>query len=278
MWRIWGKSSVQNNQQGNKQEPIRSLPASWYRSPELFKLECRAIFSKRWILLTHSLRFSKAGDYLSFNVANMDFFLIRDREGNINGFHNICRHRAYPVVQNQAGCVSILSCKYHGWSYGLQGKLAKAPRFETVPEFDKSQHSLLPVNVHIDRAGFVWANLQAGEPEVHWTDDFAGVDEMPRMQEFNFSSEFRFDHCWPLMDVDANWKALIDNYNECYHCPTAHPLIAGVSDVSQYRVEPTAGRMEHHISNKSNTDQQFRRAITFFYPSTSVTVTYVLFC
>ncbi|KAB8274950.1 hypothetical protein BDV30DRAFT_225561 [Aspergillus minisclerotigenes] len=235
-------------------------------------LERRAIFSKRWMLLTHASRFTQQGDFLSFTVANFSFFLIRDRDGNINGFHNVCRHRAFPVVQTRSGSTSILSCKYHGWSYGLKGNLAKAPRFETVPEFDKSQHGLLPVHVHIDKAGFIWVNLQAGSPDVRWEDDFQRIDEQPRMQDFDFAGEYTFDHYWE-MDLDANWKGVIENYNECYHCATSHPLISGVSDLPRYRVEPTAGYMEHHIFNKEQTDAQFKRAITYFFPTTSVTVT-----
>lgn len=271
MWRLLGWTSKTDT------EPPRSLPASWYRSEAMYELERRAIFSKRWMLLTHSTRFSKAGDYLSFTIADFSFFLVRDRDGAINGFHNICRHRAYPVVPNREGTTSILSCKYHGWSYGLKGNLSKAPRFETVPDFDKSQHSLLPVHVHIDRVGFVWVNLQAGEPDVKWKDEFQTVDSEPRMQGFDFSSGgYKFDHTWE-MDVDSNWKLQIENYNECYHCATSHPLINGVTDIPRYRVEPSSNAryMEHHIINKGATDQQFQRAITYFFPTTSVTVTYV---
>jgi phenylpropionate dioxygenase-like ring-hydroxylating dioxygenase large terminal subunit len=134
----------------------------------MYQLARRAIFSKRWLLLTHSNRFVKHGDYLSFTVANFSFFLMQDQDGNINGFHNICRHRAFPVVQSRAGSTSILSCKYHGWSYGLKGNLSKAPRFETIPELDKIQHGLLPVHVRVDKAGFVWVNLQSGNPDVKW--------------------------------------------------------------------------------------------------------------
>ncbi|KAJ5085571.1 hypothetical protein N7532_010342 [Penicillium argentinense] len=267
MWRLfnWSSSSP-------AKEPPRGLPASWYRSEALYQLERRAIFSKRWLLLTHSSRFGKQGDYLSFTVANLSFFLVRDRDGNINGFHNICRHRAFPVVQSRSGSASILSCKYHGWSYALKGNLSKAPRFEMVPEFDKSHHGLLPVHVHIDKAGFVWVNLQAGDPEVRWDEEFQKIDEQPRMQDFDFADDYTFDHYWE-MDVDANWKGLIENYNECYHCATSHPLISGVSDLPRYRVEPNAGYMEHHIFNKEQTDSQFRRAITYFFPTTSITVT-----
>lgn len=260
-----------------KPEPKRGLAASWYRSPAMYQLERRAIFSQRWILVTHSLRFTEAGKFVSITFANFDFFLIRDRTGKINGFHNICRHRAYPVVEKKCGTASILSCKYHGWSYGFKGNLAKAPRFDTVPGFDKSQHNLLPIHVHVDKAGFVWVNLEAtadGEgPSVRWEDQFLNVDESDRMNKFDFDTEFTYDHAWD-MDLDANWKGLIENYNECYHCPTSHPLIAGVSDVSKYRVDPTSENiLEHTIVNKDPGVKQFRRTIIYFYPGTSVTIT-----
>jgi len=227
--------------------------------------------------MTHSLRFSKPGDYHAFNVAGLSFFLVKDRDGRINGFHNVCRHRAYPIVESQCGSASILSCKYHGWSYGLKGNLSKAPRFDTVEGFDKAQHSLLPVHVFVDSCGFVWVNLQAGEPEVKWTDDFDGVFDQGRMKEFDFSSEFKFDHYWE-QHLDANWKGIIENFNECYHCATSHALIAGVSDLTKYRVEPTKGRMEHVIVNKDLEDGQFRRSIIFFFPGTSVSVNNHFMC
>ncbi|KAI0123800.1 Rieske [2Fe-2S] iron-sulfur domain-containing protein [Xylariales sp. AK1849] len=269
MWRLLGYSSAD---QPEKPQSSRGLPASWYRSSSMYELERRAIFSRKWILLTHSIRLREAGDYISFTYAGFSFFLIRDRDGNINGFHNICRHRAFPVVRENSGTARVLSCKYHGWSYGLKGNLAKAPRFDTVDGFDKSQHGLLPIHVHIDKVGFVWANLQAGEPDVKWDSEFKGADEKPILKEFDFEGEFKFDHVWD-MEVTANWKGLIENYNECYHCPTSHPLIAGVSDLTKYRVELARGCLEHTIINKNMEDNRFRRSITFFPPCTSVTVT-----
>ncbi|KAL5043032.1 hypothetical protein BDW71DRAFT_216583 [Aspergillus fruticulosus] len=269
MWQLFGYASSTE-----KEQPRQSLPASWYRSEAMYQLERRAIFSKCWMLLTHSNRFTRAGDYLSFAIADFSFFLVRDRDGNINGFHNICRHRAYPVVQTREGTASILTCRYHGWSYGLKGNLAKAPRFETVHDFDKSANGLLPMHVYNDSVGFVWVNLQAGEPDIKWTKEFGTVDQEDRMRKFDFASDYKFDHSWE-MAVDSNWKLQIENYNECYHCATSHPLISGVTDLPKYRVEPSgnARYMEHHIVNKGCIDEQFQRAITFFFPGTSVTVT-----
>ena len=94
-----------------------ALPAIWYRSPALYELERRAIFSKQWLLTTHKNRLRKTGDYLRYEVAGLPFFLIKGRDGTIRGFHNVCRHRAFPVIRPKAedtGTKNILACYYHG--------------------------------------------------------------------------------------------------------------------------------------------------------------------
>lgn len=202
---------------------VRALPAQWYTSPEMFSLERRAIFSRKWLMTTHKLRFKNPGDWIRFEVAGFDIIIAKDRTNNINAFHNICRHRAYHVVEGEQGSSQILSCRYHGWSYGLNGKLAKAPGYQDLDGFDKSKNGLFPVHVHIDRNGFVWLNLDANEePEIAWSDDFEGVDTQKRYELYNFD-DYEYDHSWSI-DAGYNWKIAADNYNECYHCKTTHPV------------------------------------------------------
>lgn len=115
MNRIFGHmKSTDASEQANA--PSRSLPASWYRSDAMYQLERRAIFSKNWIVVSHQLRLTEPGQYIQLQEAGFSFFLLKDRQGNINGFHNVCRHRAYPLVQEKEGKVNILACKYHGMS------------------------------------------------------------------------------------------------------------------------------------------------------------------
>lgn len=90
------------------------MPASWYTNPDLYELERRAIFSKHWLLLTHKIRIPEIGAYRRYEMAGFNFFIIKDRKGEINAFHNVCRHRAYPVVEQSEGKAQILACKYHG--------------------------------------------------------------------------------------------------------------------------------------------------------------------
>lgn len=254
-------------------EEPRALPASWYRTEELYQLERRAIFSKRWLLCTHKLRFNKPGDFIRFEQAGYTFVLCMDKDGvTINGFHNICRHRAFPVVTKESGNASIFSCKYHGWSYGINGKLAKAPRFDSVPTFKKENHSLFPVHVHIDAVGFIWVNLDASpEPEVKWTDDFEGVDTQERFKHFDFS-QYKFDHVWG-MEGKYNWKTLADNYNECYHCQVAHPDVRNLADLSFYYTVSKPGYIQHFSRpRKGKEEDDIKIVSTYYFPNACMTV------
>lgn len=257
----------------NEKKPVRALPASWYTSPEMYELERRAIFSRRWLLITHKLRLTKAGDYLRYDVAGFQFILARDRQDNINGFHNICRHRAYPVVTEQKGTARIFSCKYHGWSYGLNGKLAKAPSYQELEGFDKEKNGLLPIHVHVDTNGFIWVNMDAKPvPEIAWKDAFDGVDVQERYKEFNFD-DYHFDHAWE-MDGPYNWKILSDNYNECYHCPTTHPDIPALADLEAYSVNTTASHIQHEVASKPEQIAAGMKVIpTYYFPNASCNAT-----
>lgn len=105
----------------NQSEPILegNFPASWYTEPLFYDFERRGIFSKHWLLTTHRLRLPDVGSYLRFELANFDFILVKNKEGNIQAFHNVCRHRAYPIIDKDtadAGTRRMLSCGYHGTS------------------------------------------------------------------------------------------------------------------------------------------------------------------
>ncbi|KAL5342060.1 ring hydroxylating alpha subunit-domain-containing protein [Aspergillus crustosus] len=236
----------------------------------MYSLERRSIFSKKWLLISHEPKLTETGTYLHVKEAGFSFFLIRDRQGKINGFHNVCRHRAYPLVQEDSGKVNILSCQYHGWSYGLNGNLVKAPQYQELEGFEKEENGLFPIHVHVDKLGFIWVNLDAAAtPSVRLEDDFKGVDEQPRLKPFDFS-QYHFDHAWDMVG-DYNWKTLADNYNECYHCPTGHPGIVQYTDLSKYWVETNAGHIQHYSTDHADHDGMGIIS-TFYFPNASMTV------
>lgn len=181
------------------------LPSTWYKSDDIYELERRAIFSKKWILLTHKMRFEQTGSWVRYAEAGFDFFLIRNAEGTIKGFHNICRHRAFPVVVKDNGQNNVLSCKYHGWSYGMNGQLAKAPLYQDLPAFDRSKNGLFPLHTHVDEKGFVWINMDAKtQPETAWNES----NRTARYSSFNLD-DYTFDHV--KQDTSSfNWKTLAD--------------------------------------------------------------------
>ncbi|KAJ5662893.1 hypothetical protein N7507_003624 [Penicillium longicatenatum] len=255
-----------------KDSPVRALPASWYKSPEMYELERRAIFSKRWLFITHSSRVKETGDWLRYEIAGFDFIITRDRQGNVNAFHNVCRHRAYPVVEKEgSGNSKILSCRYHGWSYGLNGKLAKAPGYKDL-EFNKDQNNLFRIHVKVDVNGFIWVNLDANEvPEIPWEEHFRDVDTQERYQEYNFN-EYDLDHTYEL-DGQYNWKILADNFNECYHCPTTHPDIPEFLNLNSFDSDLKAGHIQHHcISTPEQKAKGLYTASTYYFPISAMVV------
>ncbi|KAI9904309.1 hypothetical protein N3K66_000838 [Trichothecium roseum] len=247
-----GKSGTPKNDNA-RQEPsaVRGLPSSWYRSEAMHQLERRAVFSKRWLLVSHKLRFAQAGDYLRLTMAGFPIFL--------------------EPSTSSSGNAAALACRYHGWSYGFDGRLAKAPRYEELPSFAKSENDLFGIHVHVDKLGFVWVNLESAEtPSVPWSSTFAGVDEQERLSAFD-TSRYRFDHEWELPGA-YDWKTLAENYNECYHCPTGHPAVNGVTNLSRYWVETAGSHIQHFNVDKDDGTKGLGIYSTFFYPNASATL------
>jgi phenylpropionate dioxygenase-like ring-hydroxylating dioxygenase large terminal subunit len=239
----------------------------------MYQLERRAIFSRRWLLLTHKSRLLNPGDYLRYSVANYDIVVSKDRQGEIHAFHNVCRHRAYPVVEQDKGNAKIFSCKYHGWSYGLNGKLAKAPGYQDLQGFEKAENGLFPIHVRLDRNGYIWINMDSNPvPEVSWEEQFDTVDEQERLDDFNFD-DYVFDHTYN-MESNFNWKILADNFNECYHCKTTHPDLPDIANLETYDVKCSADHIQH---DPKTTDAQraagFGICSTYMFPNVSFTVT-----
>lgn len=251
---------------------VRALPGNWYTSEEMYQLERRAIFSRRWLILTHKSRLQKPGDWLRYNCANYDFVVSKDRNGEIHAFHNVCRHRAYPVVEKEEGNSKILQCKYHGWSYGLNGKLAKAPGYQDMQGFDKAKNGLFPIHVHMDPNGFIYINMDSNKvPEVSWDEQFRGTDQQERFNQFDFD-DYDFDHSY-TMEGDFNWKILADNFNECYHCKTTHPDLPDIANLETYDVNCSADHIDHDPkSSPEQVEKGMNICSTYLFPYSSYTI------
>ncbi|KAE8354757.1 hypothetical protein BDV28DRAFT_155925 [Aspergillus coremiiformis] len=185
-----------------------NFPAGWWGSKEVFELERRALFSKAWLCLSHRSRFTKAGDYQSYEVAGFPIFLILGKDGKVKAFHNVCRHRAYTVTKKQDGSSTVLGCRYHGWSYNTYGELTKAPHFDELPGFDRSQNGLFDIHTVTDAAGLVFVNLEAS-PTVSWVDTGL-LDSFLRKSKLNPQSIWIAGQ---TVVANFNWKMALGSKN-----------------------------------------------------------------
>ncbi|KZS96683.1 Rieske [2Fe-2S] domain protein, partial [Sistotremastrum niveocremeum HHB9708] len=250
-----------------------TLSSFWNRSDEVYELERRAIFSKVWLLVCHRIRLPNTGDYVSFEIAGFPFFLVKDREGKINAFHNVCRHRAFPIVTKESGNVPILGCRYHGWSYSHKGNLIKAPKFDEVPNFDKKTQSLFPIHVHVNEHGFVFVNFDSSPDPVSYEEHFKGIET----QWVSFDeTQFRYLWSWTL-DGDFHWSTFMDGYQECYHCRVAHPGFAETLELETYTVSPGSNFAAHQVKSKEGPGKDITPSFTFVFPIGGITITSGIF-
>jgi len=133
-----------------------TLPARWYSDPNVAELEHQRIFAHSWTLLCPEARLASPGDHVVGSSGRVPVLVTRDAAGELHGFVNVCRHRAHPVAMKD-GCRKLLQCRYHGWTYTLDGKLQNAPRMSREMDFDRSDLSLVPVAVDVWR-GFVFVS------------------------------------------------------------------------------------------------------------------------
>jgi phenylpropionate dioxygenase-like ring-hydroxylating dioxygenase large terminal subunit len=202
-----------------------TLPAQWYSDPAILRLEQERIFRRYWQYVGRADQVAEPGTWFSCFAGTIPIVVTRDRSASLNAFVNVCRHRGH-VIATGEGHRETLQCPYHAWTYGLDGKLRKAPRSERETEFDGETFSLLPVQ--IDSLGpllFVNPDPRAdpladalGPLAKHVA--AAGV-ELDRLR-------FRERREW---SIAADWKIAMENYLECYHCPVAHPGFSRMIDV-----------------------------------------------
>jgi choline monooxygenase len=188
-------------------------------------LERERIFSHSWQYAGPAEQVAAPGSYTATQAGNVPIVVTRDRDGVLHGLVNVCRHRAYTVARG-SGCRETLQCPYHAWTYELDGSLRKAPRSEREPSFDPEGLSLLPVSVG------TWGPFLFVNPDP----DAAPLEEtLGELPAIVAASGLDLDalryHSHHEVAIDANWKVALENYLECYHCPTAHQGFSKVIDV-----------------------------------------------
>jgi Rieske 2Fe-2S family protein len=210
-------------------EMMRTLPRSAYLSEAHYAREADRIFHREWFAVGRQEAAPAPGDYLHVEVAGESVIIVRSRSGALGAFYNVCRHRgsrlvmedAHPGEAGPAGRFKgSIRCPYHAWTYGLEGHLRNAPFLTESDGLRREQLSLYPVAVET-WGGFVFVNLTPSEltSERSLSARLAGAVERTRnypLGDLRVGSRISYD-------VDANWKTIVENYNECYHCGSVHP-------------------------------------------------------
>ena len=199
-----------------------TLERKYYMSRKILKKEYKNIFYNQWICVGRTSELNEPGDYKTIHIGTESVIILRDNNNQIIGHHNICRHRGTRLCEKSSGKFSkSIQCGYHGWVYGLDGTLIGSPHMDAIKNFHKSNYGLHSVALKL-WDGFIFINL-SNKPD-------------------NFDKKFnplvgRFSQ-WTLSDlktyktikykVNGNWKLVIQNYCECYHCPILHPELAAI--------------------------------------------------
>ncbi len=212
-----------------------TVPSSWYTDPGFHELDSREIIGKSWQAITHLSQLSNNGDCITADVADNPIIVARGKDGQLRAFYNVCRHRGGPLVMRDGNC-SMLQCKYHGWTYHLDGSLRGVPRWDRVDLFDKKDYGLVPIRMEIWQ-DIAWVALD--DPGVALAQLVAGIADRVSSHGSNLLSCMTF-YKRVIYDVKCNWKAYVDNYLEGYHLPHVHPELCDLLDIQKYVTETTA--------------------------------------
>ncbi len=208
-----------------------TLSSREYLDPDIFQRERRSIFGKTWQLAGRLKDLERPGDFVPVTILDEPIVLVRDTEGLLRGFYNVCRHRAGQVALSRGNRKS-LQCQYHGWTYGLDGALRTAPEMDDAAGFDRGEFGLRPVRVAA-WGPFVFVSLDIDGPEL--------AEVMGAIPDEVSRSGYDIDRM-SLVErreyvVECNWKVYVENYLEGYHIPIAHPALFKELDYDAYSVE-----------------------------------------
>lgn len=206
-----------------------ALPAAFYTEPGALAFERTAVFARSWQLVAHVSQLAGSGDHVVTDIAGVPLVLVRGEDGVLRALHNVCRHRAGPLAECDGRGARALRCRYHGWTYTLDGRLHRATEMGGVPDFDPAGIRLPEARVATWR-GLVFVAL---DPAEGFDTFIAQVDT--RLGTLGFDHHV-FDRR-VAYEADCNWKVYVDNYLEGYHLPHVHPGLNRVLDYRSYAIE-----------------------------------------
>ena len=209
---------------------LSTLPGKYYYDPQIYEQEQEKIFSRMWVCIGRAETITpKPGAYWVVTIGHESVIVVRNRAGVLQAFLNVCRHRGARLCSEATGQLKgSIQCRYHAWTYGLDGRLIGAPNIMSDEKFDRTAFGLLPVALDIWE-GFIWLNLSDNPPPA--------ASQLNPMIIQRFGSYERFSR-WGVgelkigrsisYEIQANWKLLLENFMECYHCGPMHPELCNL--------------------------------------------------
>jgi Rieske 2Fe-2S family protein len=196
-----------------------TLPGRYHTSPEIFAAEQQWIFKQQWLCAGRGEEIANPGDYKLIELDNESLILVRGKDGQARALYNVCRHRGTRICSQPSGSFgATIQCPYHAWTYDLAGSLTAARLMRDVPGFAKQDYPLHQAAV-VEWQGFLMLNLSRAPEPFGPPFDLLGAKfaawDLP-----NLRRGARIEY-----DVQANWKLIVQNYSECYHCPLIHPAL-----------------------------------------------------
>lgn len=220
---------------------VKTLPAWTYNSDEFFALEKRDLILNNWQLLCHVNDVKRAGDFATLTVVGERALVVRGKDGILRAFHNVCRHRAAAVARGPHGrCDGNLRCFYHGWTYGLDGRLKAVPGAPDFPKRHKGQFDLRPLDIEI-YLGLVFIRFRGTGASV--AERFAPYTE--ELSPYRLPEMERWATAWNV-ETGVDWKNVVDNNLEGYHVPVGHPGLFRLFG-SRYEIETRPGGVSRAI-------------------------------
>ena len=223
-------------------QQARTLPAEFYLDPRYFRREMESLFARMWLAAGRVEQVEAAGQFFLREVLGEPLIVTRSASG-VRAFYNVCRHRGTQLCTEPSGrFAGSIQCPYHAWTYDLDGLLIGAPHMDEVPHFRREDHPLHTVRADV-WDGHVFISLDAaGGPLAAQLGDLPDKFRPWRMEELRLGRRITYD-------VRANWKLIVQNYNECLHCPNLHPALNRLSHYLSGENEPLrptymGGRMD----------------------------------
>ncbi|MCZ0975433.1 aromatic ring-hydroxylating dioxygenase subunit alpha [Streptomyces noursei] len=208
---------------------IPTLPGRTYTDPDVFRQEQQALFERLWFCAVRSADLGRPGAFRTVRVGRESVLITRNRTGELRAFLNVCRHRGARLCTAESGEVRRnLQCPYHAWTYDLDGRLVAAPNLQRMPDVDRTERGLVTVPLR-EWLGYAWVCLADEPPSFEDTVIGAAVERLGDAAAIDrYGTETLALGRRISYDVRANWKLIVENFMECYHCATIHPELTDV--------------------------------------------------